>query len=161
MRPSPLHAAFPVALSTAVVLALAACGQKAGPGQGGMPPQSVTVVTLKSGSVDLKRELPGLVSARLVAEVRPQVSGIVKRQLFTEGSLVKAGQILYLLDDSVYRAAERSAEAAHMKAQAGLESSRNSAQRGADLVQTHMISVQDNNNLQSKLHQAQADPHPA
>jgi membrane fusion protein (multidrug efflux system) len=122
-----------------------------------MPPQAVTVVTLKSGSVDLKRELPGLVSARLVAEVRPQVSGIVKRQLFTEGSMVAAGQVLYLLDDAVYRAAERSAEAARMRAQAGLESATNSAKRGAELVQTHMISVQDNENLQATYHQAQAD----
>ncbi len=157
MRPSLFRAALPVALCTAVVLGLSACGQKGGPGQGGMPPQSVTVVTLKSGSVDLKRELPGLVSAHLVAEVRPQVSGIVKRQLFTEGSLVKAGQVLYLLDDAVYRAAERSAEAAHMRAQAGLESAKNSAQRAANLVQTHMISVQDNDNLQAGFHQAQAD----
>jgi membrane fusion protein (multidrug efflux system) len=122
-----------------------------------MPPSSVTVVTLKSGTVDLKRELPGLVSARLVAEVRPQVTGIVKRQLYTEGSLVKAGQVLYLLDDAVYRAAERSAEAAYMRAQAGLESAKNSAQRAGELVKTHMISVQENENLQASFHQTQAD----
>jgi membrane fusion protein (multidrug efflux system) len=157
MRSSPLPAAFRVALPTAVVLVLAACGQGSGPGQGGMPPQGVTVVTLKSGSVVLQRELPGLVSARLVAEVRPQVNGIVKRQLFTEGSLVSAGQTLYLLDDAVYRAAERSAEAARMHAQAALESAKSNADRGAELVKTHMISTQDNDNLQSTYHQAQAD----
>lgn len=154
---SPLYAALPVALCTTVVLALAGCGKPSGPGQGGMPPASVTVVTLKSGSVNLQRELPGLVSARMVAEVRPQVSGIVKRQLFTEGSLVKAGQILYLLDDAVYRAAERSAEAARMRAQAALESAKNSADRGAELYKTKLISAQDNDNLQSAYHQAQAE----
>ncbi len=157
MRPSSLYAAVPVALVTAVVFGLAACGQKGGPGQGAMPPAQVTVVTLKSGSVDLKRELPGLVSARLVAEVRPQVSGIIKKQLFTEGSMVKAGQILYLLDDAVYRAAERSAAAARMRAQAGLESAKNSADRGSELFKTKLISAQDNDNLQSAYHQAQAE----
>ena len=157
MRSSPLYAALQVAVSTAVVLSLAACGHGSGPGQGGMPPQAVTVVTLKTGSVNLQRELPGLVSARLVAEVRPQVNGIVKRQLFTEGSLVAAGQVLYLLDDAVYRAAERSAEAARMHAQAGLESAKSSADRGTELVKAHMVSVQDNDNLQSSYHQAQAD----
>jgi len=157
MRSSPLSAALRVALPTAVVLVLAACGQKGGPGQSGMPPAAVTVVTLKSGSVDLKRELPGLVSARMVAEVRPQVSGIVKRVLFTEGGPVKAGQTLYLLDDAVYLAAERSAQAARMRAQAALESAKNSADRGTELVKTHMIAVQDNDNLQSTYHQAQAE----
>ncbi len=157
MRPSSRYAAFPVALLTAVVLSMAACGQKGGPGQGGMPPAQVTVVTLKSGSVDLKRELPGLVSARLVAEVRPQVSGIIKKQLFTEGGMVKAGQILYLLDDAVYRAAERSAAAARMRAQAALESAKNSADRGTELSKNKLISAQDNDNLQSAYHQAQAE----
>jgi membrane fusion protein (multidrug efflux system) len=122
-----------------------------------MPPQSVTVVTLKTGSVDLQRELPGLVSARMVAEVRPQVGGIVKRILFTEGGKVAAGQQLYELDDALFRAGLRSAEAARMRAQAGLESARSSAERGAELVKAHMISVQDNDNLQASFHQAQAD----
>jgi membrane fusion protein, multidrug efflux system len=157
MRSRSLYAALPVAVSTTVVLALSACGHGGGPGQGGMPPASVTVVTLKSGSVNLQRELPGLVSARMVAEVRPQVSGIVKRVQFTEGSVVKAGQILYLLDDAVYRAAERSAAAARMRAQAALESAKNSADRGAELEKNKLISTQDNDNLQSAYHQAQAE----
>ena len=122
-----------------------------------MPPPDVTVVTLKSAPVELQRELPGLVSARQIAEVRPQVSGIVKRVLFREGSQVGAGQALYALDDAVYRAAQRSAEAARMRAAATLETARRSAERGAELIKTHMISVQDNDLLQSTLHQAQAD----
>ena len=122
-----------------------------------MPPQAVTVVTIKTVPVELQRELPGLVSARLVAEVRPQVGGIVKRVLFREGSRVGAGQALYELDDAVYRVAQRSAEAARMRAEAGLETARRSAERGTELIKAHMISVQDNDNLQSALHQAQAD----
>jgi len=132
MRSSQYSATLRAAAVTTVVLALVACS--GGGGQGGMPPQEVTVVTLKTAPVELRRELPGLVSARLVAEVRPQVSGIVKRVLFREGGLVGAGQALYELDDAVYR-----------------------AERGAELVKGHMISVQDNDILQSALHQAEAD----
>jgi membrane fusion protein (multidrug efflux system) len=137
-------------------LLFAACGG-GGHGPGGMPPQAVTVVTLKTAPVQLQRELPGLVSARLIAEVRPQVGGIVKRLLFREGSQISAGQALYELDDAVYRVAQRSAVAARMRAEAGLETARRSAERGAELIKAHMISVQDNDALQSALQQAEAD----
>lgn len=156
MRLRSSFAILPVALSLAVAFSLSACGKGGGP-QGGMPPGAVSVVTLKTGSVDLQRELPGLVSARQVSEVRPQVGGIVKKVLFTEGGMVNEGQSLYELDDAVYRVALRSAEAARMKAQAGLESSKSAADRGAELIKTKMISVQDNDNLQAAYHQAQAD----
>ncbi len=122
-----------------------------------MPPQAVAVVTLKNSAVELQRELPGLVSARQVAEVRPQVGGIVKRVLFTEGGQVTAGQQLYLLDDAVYRVTQRSADASRMSAQAALETARRSADRGSELLKAHMISVQDNDNLQTALHKAEAD----
>ncbi len=156
MRSSQFSAARRAAVGTTVALALVACGGGGGR-PGGMPPQAVTVVTIKTVPVELQRELPGLVSARLVAEVRPQVGGIVKRVLFREGSRVGAGQALYELDDAVYRVAQRSAEAARMRADAGLETARRSAERGTELIKAHMISVQDNDNLQSALHQAQAD----
>lgn len=156
MRLSKNPAAMTAAVSTTVVLALAGCGS-GGQGQGGMPPASVTVVTLKNSSVELQRELPGLVSARQVAEVRPQVGGIVKRVLFTEGGQVTAGQQLYQLDDAVYLVAKRSADASRMSAEAALETARRSAERGAELVKAHMISVQDNDNLQTAYHKAEAD----
>lgn len=156
MRLSKIPAAMTAAVSTTVVLALAGCGS-GGQGQGGMPPASVTVVTLKNSSVELQRELPGLVSARQVAEVRPQVGGIVKRVLFTEGGQVTAGQQLYQLDDAVYLVAKRSADASRMSAEAALETARRSAERGAELVKAHMISVQDNDNLQTAYHKAEAD----
>lgn len=156
MRSNHFSAAMRAAVGTTVVLALTACGG-GDHGPGGMPPPGVTVVTLKTVPVELQRELPGLVSARLVAEVRPQVSGIVKRVLFQEGSQVESGQALYALDDAVYRAAQRSAEAARMRAEASLDTARRSAERGAELIKTHMISVQDNDLLQSTLHQSEAD----
>jgi len=145
-----------MAVCTTVVIALTACSGGA-QGQGGMPPQSVSVVTLKTSAVDLQRELPGIVSARQVAEVRPQVGGIVKRVLFREGGRVAEGQQLYELDDAVYRVAQRSADANRMSAEAALETARRSADRGTELLKAHMISVQDNDNLQTALHKAEAD----
>jgi len=140
-----------------VVVMAAGCGGAAGPATGTMPPPQVTVVTLKPQSVDLQRELPGRVSALLVAEVRPQVGGIVKQVHFTEGSEVKAGQLLYQLDDAAYRAVVSSADATRLKAEAALDNARRSATRGAELQKTRLISEQDNDTLQATLHQAEAD----
>jgi len=145
-----------VSLAIVALGLLAACA-KSGGGYPQMPPPEVTVVTLKPQSVDLQRALPGRVSARLVAEVRPQVSGLVRKVLFTEGGRVKAGQTLYELDDGPYRAAYGSAQAAQLKAEASLEAVRLSAGRGAELFKTHVISEQDNDNLQAALKQGEAD----
>jgi membrane fusion protein, multidrug efflux system len=136
---------------------LAACGKGSGGQIGTAPPTPVTVVTLKAGKVNLLRELPGRVSARLVAEVRPQVGGIIKHVAFTEGALVKAGQVLYELDDAPYRAALASAEASRLKAQATLETAQRAAARGDEMFKNKLISEQDHDNLQSAWHQAQAD----
>ncbi|WP_157722804.1 biotin/lipoyl-binding protein, partial [Stenotrophomonas pictorum] len=98
-----------LALSLALTLTLAACkGGEAPPPQG---PGQVTVVTLKAEPVTLTRELAGRATGYQVAEVRPQVSGIIAKRLFTEGSLVKEGQPLYQLDDAAYRAQANSARA--------------------------------------------------
>jgi membrane fusion protein (multidrug efflux system) len=121
-----------------------------------MTPQ-VSVVTLKPQSVTLTRELPGRVSAYLVAEVRPQVSGVVKRRLFTEGGTVKAGEPLYELDDAIYRAQYNSARATLQKTQATQEAARLTANRSADLVKIDAVSAQDNDNAIAALGQAQAD----
>jgi membrane fusion protein, multidrug efflux system len=122
-----------------------------------MPPPEVTVTTLKTGAVELRRDLPGRVSARLIAEVRPQVGGLVRKVLFTEGSRVSAGQLLYAVDDRVFRAAFQSAKAAELKAEATLDAARLSANRGTELIKNRMISAQDNDNLQVALKQAEAD----
>lgn len=135
---------------------LAACGTK-GPAypNGGVVP--VTVVTLKATTVALSRELPGRTSAFLVADVRPQATGIVKERLFTEGAAVKAGQTLYRLDDSVYRAQYDSSVAALARAEATLVSSRLAARRSAELVKIEAVSAQDNESAIAALGQAEAD----
>lgn len=154
-RPMRVH----VLLSTFVLAAaLSGCGQGGpqGPAQGpGAVP--VTVVTLRAEPVTLVRELPGRTSAFLVAEVRPQVTGIVKARLFTEGSSVKAGQALYQLDDATYRAEYGVAKAAVARAEATLEAARLRARRTGELVKTGVVSAQDNDNAIAALGQAQAD----
>jgi membrane fusion protein (multidrug efflux system) len=132
--------------------------QDAGPGApGAMQATPVTVVTLKAQPVALTRELPGRTAAFRVAEVRPQVSGIVKQRLFTEGALVSAGQPLFQLDDATYRADHGMAKAALARAEAGLEAARLRANRSANLVKTGLVSAQDNDNAVAALREAEAD----
>ena len=149
------RAALP-ALLIASSLALAACGGDAPPpGQAGATP--VVVVTLKPESVTLTRELSGRAKASQEAEVRPQVGGIVERLLFTEGGSVRAGQPLYQLDQTAFRADADSAQAAVARAQATLVTAQLNAKRTAELVKIDAVSRQDNDNAQATLRQAQAD----
>jgi membrane fusion protein (multidrug efflux system) len=137
-------------------LMLAACGQKNAAQYGG-PIQQVTVVTLKPQPVPLTRELPGRTAAYLVAEVRPQVSGIVKQRLFTEGAFVRAGQPLYELDDAPYRAQYNNAKAALQKAEATVVVTKSTAKRDADLIKIDAVSEQDNDNAVAAWRQSEAD----
>ncbi len=105
----------------------------------------------------LTRELAGRVSPTLVAEVRPQVDGIVQRRLFTEGSRVNAGQPLYQLDDAIPRAEQATAKAALARAQAVLNKARLDAARSAELAKIDAVSKQDNENAVATLQQAEAD----
>jgi len=154
-RPKRVCAALLTVTLAATALAGCGRGKEGSPqGPGAMP---VTVVTLRAEPVTLVRELPGRTSAFLVAEVRPQVSGIVKARLFTEGASVKAGQALYQLDDATYRADYGVAKAALARAEATLEAARLRARRTGDLVKTGVVSAQDNDNAVAALRQAEAD----
>lgn len=144
----------------AAVLALAAALAGCGGAPGGPPapgPAPVTVVTLQPETVTLTRELPGRVTPYLVAEVRPQVNGIVARRLFDEGGTVRPGQPLYQLDDALYRADHESAKAALARAEATLGTARLEARRSTDLVAIKAVSRQDDENAQAALKQAEAD----
>lgn len=136
-------------------LLIGACAEEATPPQQGAP--AVTVVTLEPEPVELTRELPGRTNAWLMAEVRPQVTGIVKERLFTEGSLVEAGQPLYQLDDASYRADYNSARASLARAEATLEVARLNADRAAELIKTNTVSRQEYENTIAALRQAEAD----
>ncbi|MCS3459406.1 efflux RND transporter periplasmic adaptor subunit [Aeromonas sp. BIGb0445] len=123
---------------------LAGCGDKeADQAQAPMPPTAVEVTTLHTGPLQLTTELTGRTAALRIAEVRPQVSGIVLKRLFTEGSDVKAGQLLYQIDPAVYQANVASAAANLAKAQANERSARLKAQRYGELVKVKAISRQE------------------
>jgi membrane fusion protein (multidrug efflux system) len=138
--------------------ALAACGggAPAGGPPDGFKPQ-VTVVTLRPGTVTLTRELAGRTSPYRVAEVRPQVNGIIRERLFTEGGLVRAGEPLYQIDDALYRAQYESAQAALKKAQATVQAAKLAADRSQALVRVDAVSAQDNENAIAAQGQAEAD----
>lgn len=134
------------------------CGKqqaKASPKQGGPP--EVGVVVVKPQSVTLTTELPGRTSAHLIAEVRPQVGGIIQKRLFTEGADVKAGQVLYQIDPATYKAAFASARAAQARAEANLIPARLKEQRFRDLVKIKAVSQQDYDDANAALKQAEAD----
>lgn len=151
--PASRRAVLGLLASTSLV---AACGSEQAPPQGpGAVP--VTVVTLAPQTITLTRELPGRTQAFLVAEVRPQVDGIVKERLFTEGATVNVGQPLYQLDDATYRAEYASAKAALARAEASLHAARLKANRSALLVASNVVSKQDNETAVAVLEQAEAD----
>lgn len=126
---------IPVVFMLATTLGLSACGKPKegqGPPQGAMP--EVSVVTVQPETVALTEELPGRTSAYLVAEVRPQVSGIIQKRLFAEGSQVKAGDVLYQIDPTLF-------QAAYDNALANLAVARKSADRARAALQTTLAQV--------------------
>ncbi|WBG66793.1 efflux RND transporter periplasmic adaptor subunit [Pseudomonas citronellolis] len=133
-------------LSTALVLA--ACEKTEQKVEAAAP--EVGVVELKAQDVLLSGDLPGRTAPYRVAEVRPQVSGIIQKRLFAEGSVVKKGQQLYQIDPALYQAAVD-------KAQATRDSARNLAQRSQRLLETRAISRQQFDDAQAAWKQAEAE----
>ncbi|MFZ5492016.1 MAG: efflux RND transporter periplasmic adaptor subunit [Pseudomonadota bacterium] len=142
-------------LLAAAVAALAACGPGAPPAQ--RPPPEVTTLEMKPQPFELTIELPGRTAAFRVAEVRPQVSGILQKRLFEEGSAVKAGQVLYHIDPAPYGAAVQRAEAELQRANAAAEVARLRAERFAPLAKAGAVPKQDNDDVQAAYRQALAN----
>ena len=141
--------------AAALALALAACGQK--PAQQGFGPPQVGVVTVQTQPVALTTELSGRTLAFLVSEVRPQVGGVIKARLFTEGSFVHAGQPLYQIDPATYQASLASARAGLAQAQAAYAAAKLKADRYKELVVLNAVSKQDNDDAQAASQQAAAN----
>jgi membrane fusion protein (multidrug efflux system) len=139
---------FPVLVAAAALTALLSGCQQEEAAPAAAPPK-VGVVTLQSQAFTLTSELPGRTTAYRIAEVRPQVNGIILKRLFTEGREVKAGQQLYQIDPSVYEAALKSA-------QATLQSSKSLADRYKQLVDEQAVSRQEFDEAQAKRLQAEA-----
>lgn len=153
--PSSSRHALPSALLLAA--ALAACNSEKAAAPPPQPQLQVSVVTLHPQPVAITAELPGRVSASLIAEIRPQVNGIIKSRLFREGSEVKAGDVLYEIDPSPYQAALDSAVAAQHKAEAAVANAQVRADRYRELLQRNAGSKQDADDAAATLGQAQAD----
>jgi membrane fusion protein, multidrug efflux system len=140
--PDSLHANT-FSLLAAVAL-LGSCGSapsEKGGQQGG--PQNVGYVVVSATSVPLVTELDGRVAAFQSSEVRPQVAGIIRRRMFTEGAIVRAGQTLYQIDASLYRAASAEALANLASARATAEAARAKAARYRPLAEMEAISKQE------------------
>ncbi len=130
----------------AVIFGLQLVGCSEGGGQQDQMQQQapeVGFLTVQSETVTLDRELPGRTTAHRIAEVRPQVSGVIKERLFEEGQEVKAGQPLYQIDDRTYRAAVATARAELARAQATLHSNELREKRFRQLLEKRSVSQQE------------------
>jgi len=141
--------------------ALAACGQQSPTntpaGGGGPPPAEVGVVTVAPRAVGLATELPGRLEASRVAQVRARAAGILQKRLFKEGSDVKAGQALFLIDPAPYQASAASAQATLARAQANATQATAQAERYKPLIEANAISKQDYINAVALQKSAEAD----
>ncbi|MGL4668018.1 MAG: efflux RND transporter periplasmic adaptor subunit [Saezia sp.] len=128
----------------AFALMLASCDKSVdgGAAQQGMAAIPVGYVTMVAEDVGVVTELPGRLEAFRIAEVRPQVTGIVLRRLFEEGGDVKAGQSLFQIDDALYQAALQSAQAQLAQAQANYAQAKAQADRLKPLVAANAVSQQ-------------------
>ena len=133
--------AFIAALGALVAgLMLTGCGERGGPPQGMQP--EVAVVVVKTEPMLLTAELPGRASASLLAEVRPQVNGLIQKRLFTEGADVRAGDELYQIDPAPFEAALDNAKAALNRAEAALPALRARAERVTKALADKAVSQQ-------------------
>lgn len=141
--------------ASASVLLLAGCGPSE-PEQGPPPTPEAGFVVVSASSTPLQTELAGRTAAYASSEVRPQVSGIIRSRPFTEGAFVRAGQVLYRIDDAPYRAALAQAQAAQSSAEATVASTRAQATRYAELVKINAVSRQEADDAQAGYRQAVA-----
>ena len=140
------------ALLTAVIL-VPACGKKA---EQKRPTPEAGYIVVKTEKVALPVELPGRTAAFETSEVRPQVSGLIKSRAFTEGSIVRAGQTLYQIYPSLYRAALNQASANLSNAQANREATETKAKSFEPLAKIEAVSQQDYTDARALARQAAA-----
>ena len=137
------------------ILILAGCGgQKAGGPPG---PAEVVVLNVSPEKIATTMELSGRTSAFRMAEIRPQVNGLIQKRLFVEGSDVRAGQVLYQIDPAPFQAALDNAKAALGKADANLPAIRSRVERFRELLADKAVSQQDYDDASAALKQSEAD----
>jgi membrane fusion protein, multidrug efflux system len=144
-----------IVLVLTVGILSAGCGSH-GPQGGQKKALPVEAVTMRPERLVLTRELPGRTSAFRVAEIRPQVNGLIMKREFDEGALVKEGELLYQIDPAPYQAAYDQAKAAVDMAEADLPAVRAREERYKELVSTHAVGQQDYDNALAALRQSEA-----
>jgi membrane fusion protein (multidrug efflux system) len=143
------------------IVALSGCEQvtvQAADQSGATGPQAVPVgvITLKSQALTLKKELPGRINAFQIAQIRPQVSGIVQSRLFIEGKRVEQGQSLYQINPATFKAELAASEAAVASAKASIASSKSKATRYSELLKIKAVSQLDFDEADAAYKQATA-----
>ena len=140
-----------------LAVSLTACERKEqAPARAGVTP-SVSVVTVETRKLTLSTQLPGRTAPVRIAEIRPQVNGLILRRLFTEGADVKAGDVLYEIDPAPFKAALDSARAGLARAEASQYSIKTRAERIQALLADRAVSQQDHDDAQAALKQAVAE----
>jgi membrane fusion protein (multidrug efflux system) len=139
----PTRLALPTALLCAALASLSACSGKDGADAKKKPTPEVGFVVMKPGAVPMPTVLPGRIVAFETSEVRPQITGVVKRRLFTEGSTVRAGQPLFQIDPSLYAASVNQASANVASARASAEAALAKADRFKPLAKIEAVAQQD------------------
>lgn len=131
-----------LSIASSVTLLLSGCGSDEAAPAFQMPPQSVDYVVMDTQTITFSQHLPARAVASAIADVRPQVTGIIKARLFEEGSVVKAGQALYQIDDTIYQANLTSAKAELVRSQANLRSLKAEVSRYTQLLKDKAASQQ-------------------
>ncbi len=138
-----------------LITSLAGCNKQSAAPQQTVP--EVAVAVIQPQSVQIINDLPGRVSAFRIAQVRARVDGVVLKRDFVEGSDVKAGQLLYVIDPAPYQADVNNANAALARVKANLATRSLQASRSSALIKKHVISQQDFDDINASYKQAQAD----
>lgn len=137
-----------------VLFVLASCSS--GGGEDDRPPPQVGFVVVQPAAVPVSVTLGGRTVAYETSEVRPQINGLIRRRLFTEGSVVRAGQPLYQIDSSLYRAAVNQAEANLASARASADAAVARADRYKPLAEMEAVAEQDYTDAAAQAHVARA-----
>lgn len=146
-----------IAATIIAALPITGCEKPKGAAPPPPGPPEVGVITVQPQRAGITTELPGRTTASQAAEVRPQVNGIIQKRIFTEGSDVKAGQLLYQIDPATYQASFASARAAEARSEANLLPAKLKEERYRELVKIKAVSQQDYENAYAALKQAEAD----
>ncbi len=160
MPQTPNSHLAPFALALAASIALSACGKAGGPpgagGPGGMPVPEVSVITVSSKAQPIESEYTGQTVGARETEVRARVSGIVQKRVYTEGAVVKAGQVLFELDPATFRNLLAAAEANVAVAQARVNQTQRDQARLAPLVAEAAVSQREFDDSKSAAESARA-----